>query len=84
MLQGGVAGSLVSTLGLYHHAKLTGIIIIIMVYRTLQWAYGVTCWEIFSGGKVPYGGVDVTDLSQLLANGYRLDKPNNDACSDQL
>ena len=50
----------------------------------LQWAYGVTCWEIFSGGKVPYGGVDVTDLSQLLVNGRRLDKPNNDACSDQL
>ena len=44
----------------------------------------MTCWEIFSGGKVPYSGVDVTDLSQLLANGYRLDKPDNDACSKEL
>ena len=44
----------------------------------------MTCWEIFSGGKVPYGGVGVTNLSQLLANEYRLDKPNNDACSDEL
>ena len=50
----------------------------------MQWAYGVTCWEIFSGGKVPYGGVYVTDLSRLLADGNRLEKPNNDACSDQL
>ena len=50
----------------------------------LQWAYGVTCWEIFSGGKVPYGGVTITDLSQLLADGHRLEKPNSDACSDQL
>ena len=50
----------------------------------IQWAYGVTCWEIFSGGKVPYGGVDVTDLSRLLANGHRLEEPNNDACGDQL
>ena len=52
--------------------------------HSLQWAYGVTCWEIFSGGKVPYGGVGLTDLSQLLATGQRLEKPTNDACSDQL
>ena len=44
----------------------------------------MTCWEIFSGGKVPYGGVDVTDLSRLVAGGHRLEKPNNDAISDQL
>ena len=54
------------------------------MHGTLQWAYGVTCWEIFSGGKVPYGGVVVTDLSRRLADGYRLEKPNNDACNDQL
>ena len=54
------------------------------VMYLIQWAYGVTCWEIFSGGKVPYGGVTITDLSQLLADGHRLEKPNNDACSDQL
>ena len=52
--------------------------------HSLQWAYGVTCWEIFSGGKVPYGGVGLSDLSQLLATGQRLEKPTNDACSDQL
>ena len=42
------------------------------------------CREIFSGGKFPYGGVDVTDLSRLVADGHRLEKPNNDAISDQL
>ena len=56
----------------------------LLMMALLQWAYGVTCWEIFSGGIVPYGGADVTDLSRLLANGHRLEKPDNDACSDQL
>ena len=50
----------------------------------MQWAYGVTCWEIFSGGKVPYSGVGVTELSKLLVNGHRLEKPINDACSDEM
>ena len=59
-------------------------LILIGGFIKLQWAYGVTCWEIFSGGKVPYGGVTITDLSRLLADGHRLEKPNNDACSDQL
>ena len=49
-----------------------------------QWAYGVTCWEIFSGGKVPYPSIDLTELPTLLANGHRLKKPKNDACSDNM
>ena len=50
----------------------------------IQWAYGVTCWEIFVGGKVPYPGVHLTDLPRLLANGERLEKPANDACDDEM
>ena len=46
----------------------------------IQWSFGVTCWEIFSGGKTPYPGVDPLSLVQLLENGQRLDKPLNAAC----
>ena len=42
------------------------------------------CWEIFSGGKVPYPSVDMSDLSKFLNDGHRLEKPNNDACSEQM
>ena len=57
---------------------------LICFHCLLQWAYGVTCWEIFSGGKVPYFSVDLIDLPKLLANGHRLEKPKNDSCSDEM
>ena len=50
----------------------------------MQWAYGVTCWEIFNGGKVPYASVNLTDLPQMLVNGHRLEKPINSACTDEM
>ena len=50
----------------------------------MQWAYGVTCWEIFSGGKVPYTSVHLSELLRSLINGLRLDKPVNDACDEQM
>jgi hypothetical protein len=48
------------------------------------WAYGVTCWEIYTGGKVPYPSINIIDLPVLLVDGERLQKPMNDACSDQM
>ena len=50
----------------------------------LQWAYGVTCWEIFTGGKVPYFDLAPADIPKHLATGYRLEKPQNEACSNQV
>ena len=49
----------------------------------IQWSYGVTCWEIFSGGKVPYGGITPMSLLKMLQEGYRMEKPNNAACSQK-
>ena len=50
----------------------------------MQWAYGVTCWEIFSGGTVPYSEVLLRELPKMLVDGYRLDKPLNSACNEDL
>ncbi len=47
---------------------------------TTQWSYGVTCWEVFSGGKTPYPGVHPASLTRMLEGGYRLEQPNNTAC----
>ena len=54
------------------------------MYVYIQWSFGVTCWEIFSGGKTPYPGADPLLLSQTLDAGQRLNKPVNAACPDEL
>jgi len=50
----------------------------------MQWSFGVTCWEVFTGGHIPYSGVSPVALLQLLCNGERLKKPMNPACSDEM
>lgn len=47
----------------------------------LQWAFGVTSWEIFSGGKTPHTTINPMNLLKLLENGYRMEKPTNAACT---
>ena len=49
-----------------------------------QWSYGVTMWEIFSGGKAPYPGTDPLTLMQRLEEGDRISKPSNAACTDEM
>ena len=39
---------------------------------------------MFSGGKAPYASVNPHELSSLLEKGYRMEKPANEACSDQM
>ena len=40
-----------------------------------QWSYGVTCWEIFSLGRIPYPGADNANIITLLKCGKRLEQP---------
>ena len=50
----------------------------------LQWSFGVTMWEIFTCGSVPYAGIRVMKLASELRVGYRLEKPDNVACDEEM
>ena len=50
----------------------------------MQWSFGVTMWEIFSLGKIPYPGVDAFSVTQFLDDGRRLSLPANSACSQDM
>eukprot|EP00731_Ephydatia_muelleri_P021558 Em0014g149a len=52
--------------------------------KTDVWSYGVTCWEIFTCGRLPYAGVDPCDLPKLLERGRRLERPENAACPETM
>jgi len=54
----------------------------IFIGTLLQWSYGVTCWEIFSLGRIPYPGVDNAEVIKTLKTGERLDKP--DLCPSDM
>ncbi|XP_048488932.1 tyrosine-protein kinase HTK16 isoform X1 [Plutella xylostella] len=46
------------------------------------WSYGVTLWEMWSGGKQPYGEIRGVEAIQLVENGQRLEKP--DDCPEEI
>ncbi|KAL5479785.1 hypothetical protein EMCRGX_G023363 [Ephydatia muelleri] len=39
------------------------------------WAFGVTCWEVFSLGATPYPGVENHQMLEHINKGLRLQKP---------
>ena len=49
----------------------------------VQWAFGVTCWEILTFGRIPYTGIRAMSILNLLKSGERLERPANTICSDQ-
>ena len=41
------------------------------------WSYGVVLWELFSLGRIPYGGQTFDEVYALLKDGYRLPCPDD-------
>ena len=54
------------------------------VFSNIQWSFGVTVWEVYSGGMLPYPGLASAALLRQVASGGRLSKPENSACSDEM
>ena len=50
----------------------------------IQWAFGVTAWEIFTCGRIPYAGINALRLLKALQSGERLGKPDNEVCQDEM
>ena len=50
----------------------------------IQWSFGVTVWETFSGGAVPYAGIRPMTFLKLLTDGETLPIPSNTACSSEM
>lgn len=48
----------------------------------LQWSFGVTVWEVYSLGKMPYPGVSNYSIPHFLSTGRRLERP--DRCPDTV
>ena len=51
-----------------------------MYYTIVQWSFGITCWEVFSLGRIPYGGVPNHEILKYIDDGNRLSQP--DLCPD--
>ena len=49
-----------------------------------QWSYGVTMWEIFSGGKTPYPNTTPITFMQSLEQGQQMAQPCNAACTEEM
>ena len=49
-----------------------------------QWSFGVTVWELFTCGSVPYSEIPVMSIVKALKGGQRLEKPENAACSNEM
>ena len=39
---------------------------------------------MFSGGKIPYSGINPAELPRMLEDGYRMEKPSNSVCLDEM
>ena len=76
------ASDVVNILFIYNFGILLHLYIFLAL--VLQWSFGVTVWEIFTCGRVPYSGVPAMSLLRTLQRGERLERPDNEACSDEM
>lgn len=48
----------------------------------MQWAFGVTMWEIATQGMTPYPGIQNHEIYDYLLAGHRLKQPAG--CLDEM
>ncbi|CAI8013257.1 Tyrosine-protein kinase receptor UFO [Geodia barretti] len=48
------------------------------------WSFGVTVWEIFTCGRIPYTGIPAMFILKELQAGQRLERPDNEACLGEV
>lgn len=52
------------------------------IFSDVQWAFGVTMWEIATRGMTPYPGIQNHEIYDYLLEGHRLKQPAD--CLDDL
>ena len=55
-----------------------------LCWTCFQWSFGVTVWEIFTCGRIPYTGIPAMGLLKELQRGQTLERPDNEACLDEV
>ena len=51
---------------------------------SFQWSFGVTCWEVFTGGVTPYPGVHPSAIPRMRNHERMMGRPDNQACSEDM